>query len=62
MYIYHVADDFMEYIECVCELYASAVVFVCFMTIALKRDLLSQNIDNIEKFIDTSMMKLNSNI
>lgn len=61
VYILHVANDFMQYIECVCELYASAIVFVWFMTIALKRDLLFQYIDYIEKSIDTSMMTLNYN-
>lgn len=55
LYIYYVANDFMEYIECICELYASAIVFVCFATIVFKRNLLFQSIGNIEKLIDTSM-------
>lgn len=60
VYIIYVANDFMEYIECICELYASAIVFVCFVTIVFKRNLLFQNIDNMEKLIDISMMALNN--
>lgn len=54
MYICCVANDFMEYIECVGVISGSIIVFVCFAAIAFKRILLFDNIDKMEKHIDSS--------
>lgn len=53
-YTFCVADGFMEYLECACDLSASVILFVCFATIVFKKDLLFEIIDKFGKLIDTS--------
>lgn len=59
IYIFYVANDFMEYIECISSTSGGTLIFVCFAAIVFKRNLLFKSIDNIERFIDTSKMVSN---
>lgn len=54
VYISCVANDFMEYMECVGVISGNIIVFVCFAAIVFKRSSLFENIDKIEKHIDLS--------
>lgn len=54
LYIYYVASDFMEYIECIGATFASIIVFVCFTAIIYRKTVLFKSIGNMEKLIDTS--------
>lgn len=54
LYIIYVADDFLEYIECVCATFASIIIFVNFAAIALRKNTLFEIIDKVESLIDTS--------
>lgn len=54
VYIVHVANGFMEFMDCICATSGSTIVFVGFTTIVFKRTLLFENIDNLQKLIDTS--------
>lgn len=54
MYIFDVANEFMEYVNCISTTAASTIIFVCFMAIVLRKATLFENIDNLEKLIDTS--------
>lgn len=54
MYIFYVATDFIEYMECSCSISAGIIVFICFAAIVLKRSLLFETIDNLEKLIQIS--------
>lgn len=66
VYIFHVADGFMEYMEGSCAAAASIIVFVCFAAIAFQKTTLFECIDNFEKLIGSSKSKIwncmNSNI
>lgn len=55
VYIFNVTDGFMEYMETICIISGTILMFICLMTIVFKRDLLFEVIDNIEKFIETSV-------
>lgn len=54
VYIFHVANGFLEQMECICATYASILIFVCFATIVFKRTLLFKTIDRIERLVDKS--------
>lgn len=54
VYTFYVANGFMEYMECICATSATIIIFICFAAIVYRRTLLFENIDNIEKLIDTS--------
>lgn len=54
VYIFFVADDFMEYVECVTATSGSSIIFVCFMAIVFRKETMFKCIAIIEKFIDTS--------
>lgn len=54
VYSFHVADGFMEYVECVSSTSAGILVFVCFAAIDFRKTTLFEIIDNIEKLVDTS--------
>lgn len=58
VYIFYVANDFMEYVECVCAFSASTILFVWFLAIVHREATLFENIDSIEKLIDTSKMSI----
>lgn len=57
VYTIYVADGFMEIMESVCSTSGMVIQFVCFATIASKRALLFQTIENIENLIDTSTIQ-----
>lgn len=54
LYMFYVASSFMEYMDSMCAIGATAVVFVCFATIVSRKNVLFKSIDGIEKLIDTS--------
>lgn len=54
VYIYHVADGFMEYMMCISSISATFTMFVCIAAIVYRKDKLFKCFDNTEKFIDTS--------
>lgn len=54
VYTSHVANGFIEYIECICSAFGAIIVFVCFATIFAKRTILFKTIDRIEQLIGTS--------
>lgn len=66
VYIFYVADGFMEYMEGSCAAAASIIVFVCFAAIAFQKTTLFESIDNFEKLIGSSKStvwnRINSNI
>lgn len=54
VYICHVANGFMEYLECACAISTTVIMFVCFVATVFRKITLFKTIDNIEKLIDTS--------
>lgn len=54
VYIIYVANDFMEYIECICSVSGAIITFVCFAAVVYRRTTLFDGIGDIEKLIDTS--------
>lgn len=54
MFILFVANDFMEYMVCICSLSGCIILSVGFASIIFKKSLLFDCIDHIEKFIDSS--------
>lgn len=54
MYMFRVANDFIEYVECSCSLSANIIIFVSFLAVIFRRTSLFQIINNIRKLIDTS--------
>lgn len=54
MFVLRTANDFVAYIEGICWISGSLIVFVCFTTILFKRALLFESIHNFKKFLDTS--------
>lgn len=57
-YILYVANDFMEYIECICTVSGNMIIFVCFAAVVFRKITLFGMIDNIEKFMNTSKTEL----
>lgn len=57
VYIFHVANGFMEYMECVCSMSAGIIVLVDLAAIVFRTTLLFESIDKIEQLIDTSKTK-----
>lgn len=54
VYIFHVASNFMEYMEGICTTSASVIIFVCFAVKVFGKPKLFGMIGSIEKMIDTS--------
>lgn len=54
MYIVHVANDFIEYVECSCSLSATIIIFVCFLAAVFKRTELFESINNTKELIESS--------
>lgn len=54
MHIFRVASGLMEYMECTCSMFASINMFVCFTAIVIKKAVIFENIETIEKLIETS--------
>lgn len=54
VYIFHVANGFMDYIECISTTSGTILMFVCFVAIVFSKTKVFEAIDNIEKLIDTS--------
>lgn len=54
VYIYYVAIGFMEYMDCICTISTSIIIFVCFMAIVHRKTTLFESIENLEKLIETS--------
>lgn len=53
-YIFYVATDFMEYVNCISATAATTIIFVCFAAIVFKSDLMFENINHLEKLIEAS--------
>lgn len=58
LYIFHVADGFIEYVQSVCTTVASTIIFVCFVSFIRRKTQFFEIIDNLEKLIDTSEPRL----
>lgn len=54
VYIYLVANSFFEYIEIICALSGTIIVFICFVIIVLKKTTVFECINLTEKLINTS--------
>lgn len=54
VYIFRVANDFLEFVECLNSTFASIIISVCFVAIVFRKTTLFNSIDNIEKVIDAS--------
>lgn len=54
VYIFRVANGFMEYMACISSIFAGIVEFSCLARIALKKTKIFEIIDNIEKLIYAS--------
>lgn len=54
MYIFRVANGFMDHMVCICSLSGNSITFICFVTVVLKSNLLFKIIDNLEMLIDAS--------
>lgn len=54
LYIFYVANGFMEYMVCICVTSGTLIIFVCFAAIVYRKARLFELIDNIEELIDTS--------
>lgn len=57
MYMFRVANEFMEYVESICATSGNIIIFVCFATIVFKTTTVFQSIEIIEKLIDTSEIR-----
>lgn len=60
-YIFHVANDFMDYVSCICATSGIIIIFVCFVAIVYRRTTLFDSIERLEKLIETSKTILCSN-
>lgn len=54
LYIFYVANGFMENIEAICTFSASIIMVVGFLALVLKRKLLFKSIDKLEKLVVSS--------
>lgn len=54
VYMFYEANNFMEYMDCICATFASIMLFACFAIINSERTLLFESIDKIEKLIESS--------
>lgn len=54
VYIFHVANGFMEYVQGICTTCASMIVFVCFTSKVFNETKLFESIANIENLINKS--------
>lgn len=54
VYIFYVATDFMELIECAGWSSGSAIIFVCFVAIVFRKTQLFKAINDMEKIFETS--------
>lgn len=52
VYIYRVADDFKEYMMCICSISATFTMFVCFAAVFYRKAQLFECFGNMEKSID----------
>lgn len=52
--IFHVASEFMEYVNCISVSSGLVIIFVCFAATVFRKTLLFNSIDSIEKIIDSS--------
>lgn len=60
VYLFHVTDGFMEYIESISSTSGTVIIFVCFAAIVFRQATLFKSIGNIEKLIDTSKPEWNT--
>lgn len=54
LYIFHVANGFMEHIQGISQTSASFIIFVCFATFVFERNVLFECIGNLEELIEAS--------
>lgn len=62
VYLYYVANDFMEYMDCISSISAGMILFVSLAAIVFRKTTLFESIDMIEKLIDTSKTALNCHL
>lgn len=58
VYTFHVANDYMTYIDCICATSATIVIFICLAAIVCRKSTLFEIIHEIEELIDTSELWL----
>lgn len=56
-YLFHVANDFMEYVNSICTTSGISIMLFCFVAIVYKRTTLFDSIDSLEKLIETSKLR-----
>lgn len=54
VYISHVANGFMDYVNSICSTSSAIIIFVCFAAIILRREAIFECIDKTEKIIHSS--------
>lgn len=54
MYIFRVANSFLEFIDGICSTFSTFMIIVCFVAIVFRRTTLFECIDNVQEFIDAS--------
>lgn len=54
VFMFHMDGGLMEYMDAICSISATILMFICFVAIVLKETTLFESIDSIEKLIDTS--------
>lgn len=54
MYIFYVANDFLDYVESIIATTSTIIMFICFAAMAPRKTKLFESIENIEKLIDMS--------
>lgn len=52
--MFHMDGGLMEYMDAICSISATIIMFICFVAIVLKETTLFESFDSIEKLIDTS--------
>lgn len=54
VYLFHVANGFIECVICICSITATIIIFVCFAAVVFRKSKLFESISNVEKFINIS--------
>lgn len=60
VYIYRVADGFMEYMTCICSISATFTMFVCYAAFVYRKAKLFNCADELGELVETSKMVKNS--
>lgn len=54
VYTFHVANDYMTYIDCICATSTTILIFICLAAMVFRKSTLFEIIHEIEELIDTS--------